>query len=565
MAGKTLAKPVSKTGSKRNPERRGPSTPVLKRWLILIATVSVFIGTGVYIQKCQVAQAGAAALPMRPTGMRRPVSFEKQKRSTSSISRSCPTTLRRRSNMLICSRNSRHRPPVRRRRSRFMAAFSVVFPGERTSRRRQMELKFSMGRLRDDGAIADLNILLQTPSNKNDGNLLYMMGRCCDEIRDDVKAKEYYGKAIDNDAPQKIEAYQRLAAILADPDRLKDRAAADQTIEEMVRSSPENYVVYVERGRYRRQFRLPGSKADFEKALKLADNKPEIYLELARIAEAQDGNDAAEKSLEAGLHKSPTSSELYKDLADLLQRSNHLDQAIDVLEKGLKSSADNRTGLRWLLANFLAFRGDTGKLWLQIEELKNMGFRRSPSISDSAHYYVNSSEFRKAKQVLLQLESVAGLRPELKARVNNLLARCYSQLGEQRMQQEAYLRALSANPQDVQAKLGLVDRMIKQGEIEEAIKEYRSLAKVVPRISIQLAQLLIAWNLQRPPAQRDWKDIETVLDDAAKKFPELPDPLILRGECTHGAGKARPCLRRDSKRQEHDFQRMRRCGARKPT
>ena len=54
------------------------------------------------------------------------------------------------------------------------------------------------------------------------------------------------------------------------------------------------------------------------------------------------------------------------------------------------------------------------------------------------------------------------------------------------MQQEAYLRALSANPQDVTAKLGLIARMVSQGEIEGAIKEYRTLVKQVPQVSLSI-------------------------------------------------------------------------------
>ena len=69
-----------------------------------------------------------------------------------------------------------------------------------------------------------------------------------------------------------------------------------------------------------------------------------------------------------------------------------------------------------------------------------------------------------------------------------MLARCYSQLGEPGMQQEAYIRALRANPQDITAKLGLIDRMVSQGEIDGAIKEYRTLVKQVPRVKPPLAR-----------------------------------------------------------------------------
>ena len=54
------------------------------------------------------------------------------------------------------------------------------------------------------------------------------------------------------------------------------------------------------------------------------------------------------------------------------------------------------------------------------------------------------------------------------------------------------------NPQDIQAKLGLIDRMVKDGDIDGAIKEYRTLVQREPRVKLDLAKLLIARNRQRP-------------------------------------------------------------------
>jgi tetratricopeptide (TPR) repeat protein len=98
------------------------------------------------------------------------------------------------------------------------------------------------------------------------------------------------------------------------------------------------------------------------------------------------------------------------------------------------------------------------------------------------------------------------------------------------MQQEALLRALAANPQDMQAKLGLIDRMVKRGEIDEAIKEYRAIVKTVPRASLLLIQQLIAWNMRRPPAQRDWNEVDRTIEFARKNFPESVEPSILHAE-----------------------------------
>ncbi len=83
----------------------------------------------------------------------------------------------------------------------------------------------------------------------------------------------------------------------------------------MVWSAPEDYQVYVARSRYRRLFGLPGVKADIEKALILARDKPAVYLELAHAAEAESDLDEARKILKTGLNNVPDSADLYTGLA----------------------------------------------------------------------------------------------------------------------------------------------------------------------------------------------------------------------------------------------------------
>jgi cellulose synthase operon protein C len=410
------------------------------------------------------------------------------------------------------------------------------FPGREDVRRRQMELKFTMGQYTDAGAESDLKMLLSLPQNKNDGDLLFKMGRCREEGKNDLDAKQWYEQAITAHAPRRIEAYQRLATILRRPDRLNDPKAADQLIDEMVQSSPDNYEVYLVRGRYRRQYGLPNSRDDIEKALKLAGDKPEIVLEMAGAAATESGADEARKILEAGLTKIPNSTELYQSLADLELRTGHIDMAIKTLERGLDSAA-NKVELRMALANFVALRGDTGKLMLQIEELKKLGC--NPKILQylKGYYHVNASQFREARQALAPLEQFPGWPPHIKTRISTLLARCYGQLGEPELQQEAYLRAVSASPQDVQAKLGLIDRMLKQGQVDEAIKGYRALVTRLPQTGIPLAQLLIGRNKQRPVQSRDWTEVKSLLDDAVKSAPDSVEPLLVRAELAMAQGQ----------------------------
>ena len=98
------------------------------------------------------------------------------------------------------------------------------------------------------------------------------------------------------------------------------------------------------------------------------------------------------------------------------------------------------------------------------------------------------------------------------------------------MQQEAYMRALAANPRDVTAKLGLINRMVNDGEIEAAINEYRKLAKMVPRVQLPLAQLLIAHNRQRPVSPGDWDEVKRLIESAEKSSSRSAELMVIWAE-----------------------------------
>ena len=59
-------------------------------------------------------------------------------------------------------------------------------------------------------------------------------------------------------------------------------------------------------------------------------------------------------------------------------------------------------------------RGDTGKLLLQIEELKKLGCNPKLLQFLKGYYYVNASQFREARHVLAPLEPPPGWPPQSK-------------------------------------------------------------------------------------------------------------------------------------------------------
>ena len=75
---------------------------------------------------------------------------------------------------------------------------------------------------------------------------------------------------------------------------------------------------------------------------------------------------------------------------------------------------------------------------------------------------MNSGEWAKARQSLVRLQAMAMFesRPELKSRINSLLAQCYSHLSDKERQYDALIEATRANPQDPQAQLNLAANLV---------------------------------------------------------------------------------------------------------
>ena len=130
---------------------------------------------------------------------------------------------------------------------------SVVgqFPGREDVRRRAAEVATEMATEGIGGGLFErarghLGILLKTA--KDDGHLEYLMGRCFEEDKEYARAADYFGSAIAHGAPERIEAARRRATLL---DQMGRTDKADQVIDAMVESAPDDFRVYLERGRYR--------------------------------------------------------------------------------------------------------------------------------------------------------------------------------------------------------------------------------------------------------------------------------------------------------------------------
>jgi cellulose synthase operon protein C len=245
----------------------------------------------------------------------------------------------------------------------------------------------------------------------------------------------------------------------------------------------------------------------------------------------------------------PIPAAIYESLAILESFLGNVPRAVEILELALMNQPDH-AGLRLKLADLLANRGDTGKLLLQIKELKKLGHSRTLTQYFTACYHINARQFLKARHILLTLQS--GMRMNRNAEKTNraedlfrskisvLLAQCYKELGEPEMQQNEYFHALSANPHDLKAKVGWITSLVSQGDIAGAIKEYRAIVKDVPGVRPVLIRLLITQNQRRPEPQRDWSEVNELINQMSGTETEAIE--VLRAELLFTQGNRTAAL-----------------------
>ena len=382
---------------------------------------------------------------------------------------------------------------------------SVVnqYPARDDVRRRAAELAEEMGL--SQKARDYLLILEKVPSLEDDGHLEYLMGRCRERLEEFDTAARYYRDAIEHGAPERIEAVAATGDAAPRP-RSSTRGpkpARPRPTRSSTRWSSRR------RGITGSTWRGGGIATASRRAgpgttsTRRWNWPPRVVPRSTwrwpapgarrrtrpgpgHAGAAEKGFDAARKILEQGLEAAPKSPELYMSLAELERRAGRVEEAIKAMELGMKALPED-LNLRFSLALFLASRGEaeSGRLLLQTAELERLGVSALLTRYLTAYYHYNKREFARAKEMLGSLQTDMGrlASPDLKAKINLLLAQCHAALGEDAEQQEAMLRAYSANQNDTMTRMGWIEALMKRGDLDTALREYQSLVADAPGVA----------------------------------------------------------------------------------
>jgi tetratricopeptide (TPR) repeat protein len=384
-----------------------------------------------------------------------------------------------------------------------------------------------------------------------DGEVEQLMGRWHEGEGRYAEAAEWLRKAV-TDAPHEVDNYVRLADLLRH--RLKGAEPAqeaDRVIDALVAQNEQAYRAYLGRWQYRRAAWTsePGSSElatagqDVARALELAPLETETVLAAADLALLRAAADPAElpeqltkarTHLQEGIKLHPQDMRLYRSLAGVELRADRRDRAVACLRSGAKAvPRQAQFELLWDLANLLIDGSELSEADEVIAQIRQTD--ASPASVDylNARLRIHDGHWPEAANLLERARPHFDGVPELVKQVDLLLAECYGQLAEPKRQQAAYERVLAVDPACIAARLGMAALQSEQDQVDNALAQYRQLMTqkgAPPAGRVEIARLLLLRNLQRLPNQRDWKEVDNALDEAAKAQPESVDVPLLRAK-----------------------------------
>ncbi|HJT77610.1 MAG TPA: tetratricopeptide repeat protein, partial [Gemmataceae bacterium] len=365
----------------------------------------------------------------------------------------------------------------------------------------------------------------------NDGKLRLLLAECYEntEGQDFDKAEAEYKKALQA-LPHDVNGYVLYARLLR---RWKsDSQQADAVMDGMVRANPKDFRAYLARSDYRKKYATEEqANEDIRQAYALAPDESQVLRAMARLALGQRHPDfeKARGYLGHALELHPDDGANYRALARLEGQAQRRPEAIACLRRAVEAvPRGQRRDMLWDLANVLAEKeegaDEAGKL------LKGAGFPATHLHLLDARILVARGEWLNASRKLESLSKDLLLLPELATQADLLLGYCYQQLGNPDQQYVVYRRAEKRSA-SLDASLGVASALVGMGRLDEAISAYRRLVLRKPALRLEVARLLVLRNQSLPRAERDWREAEALLRDAAKAMPDdVAEVAVLQAE-----------------------------------
>jgi len=353
----------------------------------------------------------------------------------------------------------------------------------------------------------------------SDGELNDLLGQCQEALGDAEKAAASYSDAV-ADAPDRIDAYTRLARLLRGP--LNRPSEADQVMDDLVAANDRAPAAYLDRAAYRVAYgSLDDAERDAARARELAPDDARALLTTADLAARRGRADDARTALRRGLGLYPKDLGLRLALATLDLGTDRPDEAADCLEEGKKLLKDSEpapdlSGLLTLLAEARLQQGRTRDVDELAAEARESGAVGTADYLD-ARLDMYRGRWETASRVLEDYAKTSVMSVDQGVRTLLCAATCYERLGDGDRRLAALRQAVGLAPSSAAAGAALGAALLDAGRTDEALDELRGVTALpqAPEAAwALLARALLLHNQALPRDQRDWPEVDQALDRA---------------------------------------------------
>ncbi len=383
---------------------------------------------------------------------------------------------------------------------------------------RRRLITYTMARRRFADAVENINILLE--KNPEDGELLARLAQCYASQKRLDDAREAYAKSIAAD-PQRVDSYLGYAVLLRS--EFDDVAAADELIDSMVETNPDDYRSHLVRCTYFRAYGLMEEAYDnILKAAELAPEEMEVLLTAATIARRTKRVDEARDFLARARDVDGSSQEVFRMLATIAQESNELDLATEYVNEGIEKNPTSRLLLE-MKAGLLIADGQLDEARDVIAQLD--GLRHDIEKLDflRAQVLLREGQYVRAAQLLESIRPLLVRDTYNRIRTNLTLITCYERLGQNDLVIDACNRVLADDPQNQVARIRRISSNLRNERWDVANQDADDGTASMAPVAFQT---MIGKQLSLPVEQRDWSRAEEHIATIRERTAEIEDPEV---------------------------------------
>ncbi|MHB8861488.1 MAG: tetratricopeptide repeat protein [Pirellulaceae bacterium] len=265
------------------------------------------------------------------------------------------------------------------------------------------------------------------------------------------------------------------------------------------------------------------------------------------LARAQEGKpdadhlEQARKLAQEGLALKPQDDRLYSTLADIELTAEDREAAKAWLRQGVET-VKTRSNLPVNLARMQLEDGQIAEARRTVDILLEKQFPAPLVNYLAARVEYADGQWHKVVKLLADASTQAADAPDLVKEMEYWLGRSYQNLQKTDLEMQAYRRALVIDPLYTPARLMLADALRRQGQWDLAMEQYRAGPAATPENVLLAVQVQLQKNLSLPPAQRNWRSLESSLNELTAKTPDNPDVILLRTEMLVAQGQTKEAM-----------------------